>query len=152
VPPSPSALYLPRGRVQHSRGAFFCRTTLALGTVGAAWRCGGLTERGRLQAALIALVAEDALIVEAQAEVTRYLSKEFEAAELVNRLIRLVDGPRPTSSATARAGSARGGVAAGTMERPSSSSWRAFCPALRKRACCVRPPRRLPCAGLFVHW
>jgi hypothetical protein len=93
LPPRLSALYLPRGRAQHSRGAFFCRTTLALGTVRAAWCCGGLTERGRLQAALIALVAEDALIVEAQAEVTRYLSKEFEAAELVNRLIRLVDGP-----------------------------------------------------------
>jgi hypothetical protein len=52
-----------------------------------------MTERERLRAALIALVAEDALILEAQAEVTRYLSKEFEAAELVNRLIRLLDGP-----------------------------------------------------------
>jgi hypothetical protein len=37
-------------------------------------------------AALIALVAEDALILDAQAEVARYLSKEFEAAELVDRL------------------------------------------------------------------
>jgi hypothetical protein len=52
-----------------------------------------MTERERLRAALIALVAEDALILEAQAEVARYLSKEFEAAELVNRLIRLLDGP-----------------------------------------------------------
>jgi hypothetical protein len=76
-----------------SCGAFFCRTTLALGTVGAGWRCGGMTERGRLQAALIALAAEDALIVEAQAEVERYLAKEFEAAGLVNRIIRLLDGP-----------------------------------------------------------
>jgi hypothetical protein len=49
------------------------------GTVGAAWRCGGMTEHERLRAALIALVAEDALIVEAQAEVERYLAKEFEA-------------------------------------------------------------------------
>jgi DNA-binding response OmpR family regulator len=52
-----------------------------------------MTERGRLQAALIALAAEDALIVEAQAEVERYLAKEFEAAELVNRIILLFDGP-----------------------------------------------------------
>ena len=52
-----------------------------------------MTERERLRAALIALVAEDALILEVQAEVARYLSKEFEAAELVNRLIRLLDGP-----------------------------------------------------------
>jgi hypothetical protein len=57
-------------RLTESRcGAFFCRTTLALGTVGAAWRCGGMTERERLRAALIAVVAEDALILEAQAEV-----------------------------------------------------------------------------------
>jgi hypothetical protein len=47
----------------------------------------------RLQAALIALAAEDALIVAAQAEVEHYLAKEFEAAELVNRIIRLFDGP-----------------------------------------------------------
>ena len=52
-----------------------------------------MTERERLRAAMIALVAEDALILEGQAEVARYLSKEFEAAELVNRLIRLLDGP-----------------------------------------------------------
>ena len=77
----------------HSARGFFCRTTLALGTVGAAWRCGGMTEHERLRAALIALVAEDALIVEAQAEVERYLAKEFEAAELVNRIVRLFDGP-----------------------------------------------------------
>ena len=77
----------------HSARGFFCRTTLALATVGAAWCCGGMTERGRLQAALVALAAEDALIVEAQAEVERYLAKEFEAAELVNRIVRLFDGP-----------------------------------------------------------
>jgi hypothetical protein len=65
----------------------------ARNAVSAAWRCGGMTEHERLRAALIALVAEDALIVEAQAEVGRYLAKEFEAAELVDRLIRLLDGP-----------------------------------------------------------
>ena len=43
-----------------------------------------MTERERLRAALIALVAEDALILEAQAEVARYLSKEIEAAQLVS--------------------------------------------------------------------
>ena len=42
---------------------------------------------------MISLVAEDALIVEAQAEVGRYLAKEFEAEELVDRLIRVLDGP-----------------------------------------------------------
>jgi hypothetical protein len=52
-----------------------------------------MTEHERLRATLIALVAEDALIVEAQAEVKRYLAKEFDAAELVNRIIRLLDGP-----------------------------------------------------------
>jgi hypothetical protein len=43
---------------------------------------------------------EDALVVEAQAEVERYLSKEFEAAELVNRLVRDSRWPGPGSSAT----------------------------------------------------
>jgi DNA-binding response OmpR family regulator len=52
-----------------------------------------MPEPERLHAALIALAAEDALIVEAQAEVERYLAKEFEAAELANRIIRLLDGP-----------------------------------------------------------
>lgn len=36
--------------------------------------------------------AQNALIVEAQAEITRYLTKEIESAELVDRLIRLLDG------------------------------------------------------------
>jgi DNA-binding response OmpR family regulator len=44
----------------------------------------------RLEAALR---AEDALIVGAQMEVERYLTKQFEASELVDRLIRILDGP-----------------------------------------------------------
>jgi hypothetical protein len=52
-----------------------------------------MTERDRLRAALIALIAEDALIAEAQAEVKSYLSKGIEAAELISRLISLLDGP-----------------------------------------------------------
>jgi hypothetical protein len=39
-----------------------------------------------------AVRAQDALIVQAQMEVERYLSKQFEAAELVDRLIRILDG------------------------------------------------------------
>ncbi|HEY6736027.1 MAG TPA: hypothetical protein VI256_19905, partial [Roseiarcus sp.] len=38
--------------------------------------------------------AQNALIVEAQAEITRYLTKEIESAELIDRLIRLLDGPQ----------------------------------------------------------
>jgi hypothetical protein len=41
-----------------------------------------------------AVRAQDALIAEAQAEITRFLTKEFEAAELVDSLIRLFDGPQ----------------------------------------------------------
>jgi hypothetical protein len=41
----------------------------------------------------LALRANLALIVEAQAEITRYHTKEIEAAELVDRMIRLFDGP-----------------------------------------------------------
>jgi hypothetical protein len=41
-----------------------------------------------------ALGAQVALIGEAQAEITRYLSKEIEAPALVDRLIRLLDGPQ----------------------------------------------------------
>ena len=40
-----------------------------------------------------ALRAEDALIRDAQSEITLYLAKEIEAPELVNRLIALFDGP-----------------------------------------------------------
>jgi hypothetical protein len=40
-----------------------------------------------------ALRANQALIFEAQAEITRYLTKEIEAAELLDRIIRLFDGP-----------------------------------------------------------
>jgi hypothetical protein len=38
--------------------------------------------------------AQNALIVEAQAEITRYLTKEIESAALVDRLIRLLDDPQ----------------------------------------------------------
>ena len=41
-----------------------------------------------------AFCAQNALIVEAQAEITRYLTKEIESAELIDRLIRLLDGPQ----------------------------------------------------------
>jgi hypothetical protein len=40
-----------------------------------------------------AIRAQGALIVEAQREIERYLTKEIESADLVNRLIRLFDGP-----------------------------------------------------------
>ena len=45
-----------------------------------------------------ALRAEDALIREAQSEITLYLAKEIEAPELVNRLIALFDGPEQRSA------------------------------------------------------
>jgi hypothetical protein len=38
--------------------------------------------------------AQAALIDEAQAEITRFLSKEIESPELVDRLVRLLDGPQ----------------------------------------------------------
>lgn len=41
-----------------------------------------------------ALRAQNALMIEAQAEITRYLTKEIELAELVDRVIRLLDGPQ----------------------------------------------------------
>jgi hypothetical protein len=41
-----------------------------------------------------ALSAQSALIEEAQAEIAQYLSKEMEALEFVNRLVRLLDGPQ----------------------------------------------------------
>jgi hypothetical protein len=41
----------------------------------------------------LALRTNLALIVEAQAEITRYHTKEIEAAELIDRMIRLIDGP-----------------------------------------------------------
>ena len=40
-----------------------------------------------------AIRAQGALIAEAQREVERYLAKEIESAELVDRLIRILDGP-----------------------------------------------------------
>ena len=41
-----------------------------------------------------AVRAQDALIAAAQREVERYLVKQIEAQELVDRLIRLLDGPQ----------------------------------------------------------
>jgi hypothetical protein len=41
-----------------------------------------------------AVRAQDALIAAAQAEVERYLVKQIEAQELVDRLIRRLDGPQ----------------------------------------------------------
>jgi hypothetical protein len=41
-----------------------------------------------------AVRAQDAPIVQAQMEVERYLSKQLEAAELVDQLIRILDGPQ----------------------------------------------------------
>jgi hypothetical protein len=41
-----------------------------------------------------AVRAQYSLIADAQAEVTHYLAKEFEAAELVDRIIRILDGPK----------------------------------------------------------
>ena len=41
-----------------------------------------------------ALRAQAALVSEAQAEITRYLTKEFEQPNSVDRLIRLFDGPQ----------------------------------------------------------
>jgi hypothetical protein len=40
-----------------------------------------------------ALRAQEALIGVAQAEITPYLSKETEAPEFIDRIIRLFDGP-----------------------------------------------------------
>jgi hypothetical protein len=48
---------------------------------------------GRTERLEPAIRAQSALISEAQAEITRYLAKEIEAAELVDRLIRILDGP-----------------------------------------------------------
>jgi hypothetical protein len=44
----------------------------------------------KLQAALR---AQTALVFDAQAEIARYLAKEFKQPDLVDRLIRLFDGP-----------------------------------------------------------
>jgi hypothetical protein len=48
---------------------------------------------GRTEQLEPAIRAQNALIVEAQAEITHYLAKEIEAPEFVNRIIRLFDGP-----------------------------------------------------------
>jgi hypothetical protein len=48
---------------------------------------------GRTEQLEPAIRAQNALISEAQAEITRYLTKEIEAPALVDRIIRLFDGP-----------------------------------------------------------
>jgi hypothetical protein len=48
---------------------------------------------GRIELLEPAIRAQGALIVEAQREIERYLTKEIESADLVNRLIPLFDGP-----------------------------------------------------------
>jgi hypothetical protein len=48
---------------------------------------------GRTEQLEPAIRAQNALISEAQSELTRYLAKEIETPELVDRLIRLFDGP-----------------------------------------------------------
>jgi len=40
------------------------------------------------------LSAQSALIEQAQAEIARYLSKEIESPEFIDRIIRLLDGPQ----------------------------------------------------------
>jgi hypothetical protein len=47
---------------------------------------------GRTEQLEPAIRAQNALISEAQAGITRYLAKEIEAPELVDRLIRVFDG------------------------------------------------------------
>jgi hypothetical protein len=48
---------------------------------------------GRTELLEPALRAQGTSIVEAQREIERYLTKEIESADLVNRLIRWFDGP-----------------------------------------------------------
>jgi hypothetical protein len=48
---------------------------------------------GRTEQLEPAIRAQGALIADAQREIERYLAKESEAPELVNRIIRLFDGP-----------------------------------------------------------
>jgi CheY-like chemotaxis protein len=57
-------------------------------------RSGSSEMTDRLAQLESAFRAQNALIVEAQAEITRYLTKEIESAELIDRLIRLLDGPQ----------------------------------------------------------
>jgi hypothetical protein len=54
---------------------------------------------GRTELLEPAIRAQGALIVEAQREIERYLTKEIESADLVNRLIRLFDGPEQREAA-----------------------------------------------------
>ena len=49
---------------------------------------------GRTEQLEPAFRAQNALISEAQAEITRYLTKEIEAPALVDRLLALLDGPQ----------------------------------------------------------
>jgi hypothetical protein len=59
----------------------------------AAYEAGGHEMTGRTELLEPAIRAQGALIVEAQREIERYLTKEIEAPELVNGIIRLFDGP-----------------------------------------------------------
>jgi hypothetical protein len=54
----------------------------------------GSSETDRLAQLESAFRAQNALIVEAQAEITRYLTKEIESAELVDRVIRILASPQ----------------------------------------------------------
>jgi hypothetical protein len=56
---------------------------------------------GRTEQLEPAFRAQNALISEAQAGITRYLAKEIEAPELVDRLIRLFDGAARGAAARA---------------------------------------------------
>jgi hypothetical protein len=49
---------------------------------------------GRTEQLEPAIRAQGALIADAQAEITRYLAKQVEASELVDSLLKLLDGPQ----------------------------------------------------------
>jgi hypothetical protein len=53
---------------------------------------------GRTERLEPAIRAQGVLIADAQREIERYLAKEIEAPELVDRLIRLFDGPEQRSA------------------------------------------------------
>jgi hypothetical protein len=69
-------------------------------TAGFALTKGGLGMTERIAQLEAALSAQSALFEEAQAEIARYLSKEMEAPEFVNRLIQLLDGPQQREAQT----------------------------------------------------
>ena len=84
-------------------------------------RCGGMSERERLRAALI---ARDDLICKAQAEVERHLVKEFEAAELCRPAYQDSRRAGATWGATDENGSAGRRVAAGYFSLSSGPNAR----------------------------